>query len=77
MNTAYSINGYDKDNDVYACYGQCLDIDVAINKAKKLAKQTENGQLMRKCSDGTEEPIDWIEVWNENNGDTVWASYTI
>ncbi len=49
----------------------------AVKKAKKLAKDIANGKLMRKCADGTKEPIDWVEVWNENTGETIWASYNI
>jgi len=38
----------------------------------------DKGELKRICSDGTKEPMDWLEVyWNWNGDDEriVWGSY--
>ena len=74
----YTVVGYDKDNDAFVCYGNFEVLAKAVDKAKELAKQIECGTLKRRCSDGTEEPIDWIEVywnWNKDDEDMIWASY--
>ena len=74
----YSVIGYVKDNDVFVCYGKYEVLANAVEKAKELAKQIENGELKRKCSDGTKEPMDWIEVywnWNEDDEQIIWGSY--
>lgn len=85
----YSVIGYDKDNDIFVCYekfevlANAVDkanevLANAVNKAKELTKQIENGELKRKCSDGTEESIDWIEVywnWNKDDEQIIWGSY--
>lgn len=80
----YSVIGYDKDNDVFICYGKFEVLHDAVNRAKELAKQIANGALKRKCSDGSEEPIDWIEIycdwieiywnWNEDDERIIWGS---
>ena len=74
----YTVTGYDKDNDVYKWYGIYADISVAVDRAKELTKQMEQGMLKRKCSDGTEEPIDWVEVywnWDKTDKQKKWTSY--
>lgn len=73
----YAVIGYDKDNDIFICYGKFDVLANAMDKAKELAEQAYNGELKRKCSDGTEEPIDWIEVywdWNEDDEQIIWGS---
>ena len=74
----YSVIGYDKDNDIFVCYEKCENKATAITKAEKLARKVSKGELKRKCSDGSEEPIDWIEVywnWNEDDERIIWGSY--
>ena len=49
-----------------------------MDKAKELVELLNANELKRVCSDGTEEPIDWIEVywnWNEDDEQMVWGSY--
>ena len=72
-----SVVGYDKDNGVSICYGKFDVLENAMDKAKELAEQVYNGELKRKCSDGTEEPMYWIEVywdWNEDDEQIIWGS---
>lgn len=74
----YSIIGYDKDNDVFINYGKFEVLANAMDKAKELVELLNANELKRVCSDGTEEPIDWIEVywnWNEDDEQMVWGSY--
>lgn len=50
----------------------------AIKKAEELKKLLDKGELKRICSDGTKEPMDWLEVywnWNEDDERIVWGSY--
>lgn len=74
----YSVIGYDKNNDVFINYGEFEVLAKAVEKAKELSKQIDCGELKRKCSDGTEEPMDWIEVywnWNGDDEEIIWGSY--
>ena len=76
--TNYSIIGYDKDNDVFVSYGQFEVLAKAMKKAKELEELLNAGELKRICSDGTEEPIDWLEVywnWNGDDEQIIWGSY--
>ena len=60
-------------------------IEITMEKTMRVAmefdateEQIEIGELKRKCSDGTEEPMDWIEVywnWNEDDEQIIWGSY--
>lgn len=75
----FSVIGYDKDNDVSLCYGKFEELNIAIDTAKKLSLLVETDDLKRICSDRTEEPLDWIEVyanWNEEGEQLMWASYS-
>lgn len=75
-NTKFSVVGYDKDHDVYVEYKQFHQRIVAEAYAKDLKKGIEKGTLTRKCSDGTLEPIDWVQVVDSEDFDKVfWASY--
>ena len=74
----YSVIGYDKDNDVFICYGQFDMLTNAMDKAKELVELLNTNELKRVCSDGTEEPIDWLEVywdWNGEEERILWGSY--
>lgn len=74
----YSVIAYDKDNDVFVCYGEFQKECDAMKKAEELKKLLDKGELKRTCSDGTKEPMDWLEVywnWNEDDERIVWGSY--
>lgn len=74
----YSVIAYDKDNDIFICYGKYAEKLEVINKAKELKKLLDKGELKRICSDGTKEPMDWLEVycnWNEDDERIIWGSY--
>ena len=77
-NKEYSVIGYEKDSDVFIFYFESESSLAAINKAKELNELCQQDELKRTCSDGTEEPIDWLEVywhWNEAEEQLIWASY--
>ena len=60
--SAYSIYGYDKDDDIYMLIGyEYENLAMAIMAAKYIA--TSN--LIR---DDTGQPFDWIEVIHEDSG---------
>lgn len=74
----YTVLGYDKDNDVFCPYETFTDFKDAMDKAKEYTELLNRGELKRNCSDGTEEPIDWIEIrWNygETDEEIVWGSF--
>ena len=78
VKSPYVVIGYDKDNDVYVCYGEFIYEKMAKQEAEELTVCMKRGLLKRECSDGTMEPIDWIEVyknWNKDDEQVVWASY--
>lgn len=59
----YTVDGYDKDNDVYVEYWKGEDLE----KAKEIAIVLNNIAIhdgLVRCSG---EPIDWVQVTNENN----------
>ncbi|WP_288681595.1 hypothetical protein [uncultured Eubacterium sp.] len=76
----YSVIAYDKDNDVFICYGKYAEEHDAMKKAKELKELLDKEELKRTCSDGdgTEEPMDWLEIywnWNEDDEQIIWGSY--
>lgn len=72
----FAVVGYDKDNDVYIEYKLFQKRAIAESFAKELKKGIEKGTLTRKCSDGTLEPIDWVQVVDSEDFDKVfWTSY--
>lgn len=76
----YSVVGYDKDHDVSVCYGVFHSTEDAIRKAKELKNELDCGRLKRQCSDGSSEPIDWINVyknWGQEDETPVWHSYCV
>lgn len=77
MNTnhAYTIVGYDKDNDVYEELDAYTKSQTAIAEAEKLKTLLLNGKLRRKDNN---EPFDWIHVykdWNKPTEKIIWTSY--
>lgn len=59
----YTVDGYDKDNDVYVEYWKGEDLEKAKEIAIILNNIAMHDGLIR-CSG---EPIDWVQVTNENN----------
>lgn len=57
----YRLEGYDKDNDVYETYLITDSLDEALDRAKELRKQIENGTLRRKTGTSNE-PIDTLQI---------------
>lgn len=71
----YSVIGYDKDNDVFICYGEYETLEYAVEEAKNLFELVEKNELRREDNG---EPIDWIEVywnWNKDDEKILWGSY--
>lgn len=71
----YSVIGYDKDNDVFICYGKYETLEQAVCEAEKLFVLVQKGELEREDNG---EPIDWIEVywnWNKDDEQILWGSY--
>lgn len=63
----YKVEGYDKDNDVYVKYWEGKDLETSKIISTVLNNIAEKGELVRYSSDGTREPIDWVQVSDENN----------
>lgn len=59
----YTVDGYDKDNDVYAEYWRGEDLE----KAKEIATILDNIAMQDGLVRCSGEPIDWVQVTNENN----------
>lgn len=68
----YTVCGYDKDNDVYEIYLDTKNFDDAKQLAEVLSNLVLNGCLYRRCSDGSREPIDWIDVVDTENNEIVY-----
>ena len=63
----YKVEGYDKDYDVYVTYWEGDDLEKAKEIATVLDKIAEEDELIRYTSDMSKEPIDWIQVTDEND----------
>lgn len=59
----YTVDGYDKDNDVYAEYWRGKDLE----KAKEIATILDNIAMHDGLIRWSGELIDWVQVTNENN----------
>ena len=59
----YTVDGYDKDNDVYAEYWRGKDLE----KAKVIATILDNIAMQDGLIQWSGELIDWVQVTNENN----------
>ena len=68
----YTVCGYDKDNDVYEIYLDTKNFDDAKQLAEVLSNLVLNGCLYRRCSDGSREPIDWIDVVDTETNEIVY-----
>ena len=70
----YTVVGYDKDNDNHSIFYHNLTYAHAVAMAKWLGNLVKQGKLARKDNN---EPIDWIEIYEDWNLDTekrVWVS---
>lgn len=63
----YKVEGYDKDNDVYVKYWEGKDLEVAKVVSEVLNNIANKDELVRYTSDGQKEPIDWVQVSDEND----------
>ena len=63
----YKIEGYDKDNDAYVKYWEGKDLKVAKVVSEVLNNIANKDELVRYTSDGHKEPIDWVQVSDEND----------
>lgn len=63
----YKVEGYDKDSDVYEKYWEGKDLEVAKVVSEVLNNIANKDELVRYTSDGHKEPIDWVQVSDENN----------
>ena len=59
----YRVEGYNKDNDVYAEYWRGEDLE----KAKEIATILDNIAMQDGLIQWSGELIDWVQVTNENN----------
>ena len=66
----YTIQAYDKDNDIYDDLDKGEDLDALIEEAISLTEKMFAGQLKSKKG----EPYDWIEVVDDRYK-VYWASY--
>lgn len=69
----YKLEGYDKDNDAWLLLGMYLTKEEAVRDANACRPYLKEDKIKRYCSDGTFEPIDWLEVSDKNC--YVWKSY--
>lgn len=63
----YKVEGYDKDNDVYVKYWEGKDLKVAKIVSEVLNNIANKDELVRYTSGGQKEPIDWVQVSDEND----------
>jgi hypothetical protein len=63
----FKVEGYDKDHDVYVTYWQGDDLEKAKEIATILDNIAKEDELIRYISDMSTEPIDWVQVTDEND----------
>ena len=63
----YKVEGYDKDSDVYVKYWEGKDLEVAKVVSEVLNNIANKDELVRYTSNGQKEPIDWVQVSDEND----------
>ncbi len=63
----FEVCAYDKDGDVYVTMHTTPSESMALRVAKSLKKLIENGMLQRRCSDGSNEPYDWLVIYQGDN----------
>ena len=63
----YRVEGYDKDYDVYVTYWKGNDFNKAKEIAILLDDIASSDELIRYTSDMSREPIDWVQVTDNND----------
>ena len=69
----YSVNLYDKDNDVYVNVGYAQDLQTAEIMLNTVMFMLHNKEITLKRSNG--EPFDWAEIYSEEDKITVKTKY--
>lgn len=69
----YSVNLYDKDNDVYVNVGYAQDLQTAEIMLNTVMFMLRNKEITLKRSNG--EPFDWAEIYSEEDKVTVKTKY--
>lgn len=69
----YSVNLYDKDNDVYVNVGYAQDLQTAEIMLNTVMFMLRNKEITLKRSNG--EPFDWAEIYSEDDKVTVKTKY--
>lgn len=69
----YSVNLYDKDNDVYVNVGYAQDLQTAEIMLNTVMFMLRNKEITLKRSNG--EPFDWAEIYSEEDKITVKTKY--
>ena len=69
----YSVNLYDKDNDVYVNVGYAQDLQTAEIMLNTVMFMIRNKEITLKRSNG--EPFDWAEIYSEEDKITVKTKY--
>lgn len=69
----YSVNLYDKDNDVYVNVGYAQDLQAAEIMLNTVMFMLRNKEITLKRSNG--EPFDWAEIYSEEDKITVKTKY--
>lgn len=60
----YKLEGYDKDGSVYEVIEMSDDLEYLKLKMKDIAEIQKDTDGFRR-NNGTGEPFDWFEIWNE------------
>ena len=69
----YSVNLYDKDNDVYVNVGYAQDSQTAEIMLNTVMFMLRNKEINIKRDNG--EPFDWAEIYSEEDNKTVKTKY--
>lgn len=69
----YSVNLYDKDNDVYINVGYAQDLQTAEIMLNTVMFMLRNKEITLKRSNG--EPFDWAEIYSEEDKVIVKTKY--
>ena len=69
----YSVNLYDKDNDVYVHVGYAQDLQTAEIMLNTVMFMLRNKEINIKRDNG--EPFDWAEIYSEEDKVTVKTKY--
>ena len=62
---AYTVEAYDKDNDVWEVLYVCESKSEALIIGSFAGELTKKDMLIRYEPDGHKEPFDWVEVYEE------------